>query len=146
MEMTAMLNVLIGMILVIGQLSALGSGLPQVLTPEYKATFAAGKKSDLTVSFNLMKGYAINKNPPISLKLTPVPGIKLDKTDFTSSPNDPKSTDEYYVDLPTLKVPVVVGKPGKYEVPGKLIYFFCSKADGFCSRQVSDVKVPITAQ
>jgi hypothetical protein len=127
-------------------LSAPGSGLPQVLTPQYKATVPAGKKSDLTVSFDLLKGYAINKNPPISLKLTPVPGIKFDKTDFTSSPNDPKSTDEYYVDLPTLKVPMIVGKAGKYEVPGKLIYFFCSKADGFCSRQVIDVKVPVTAQ
>src|SRR4026208_2430631 len=146
MEMTAMLNVLLGMILVVGQLSAPGSGLPRVLTPEYKASFAAGKKADLTVSFNLLKGYAINKKKAISLTLTPVPGIKLDKTEFTASPNDPKSTDEYYVELPTLKVPVVVGKPGKYEVPGKLVYFFCSKADGFCSRQVIDVKVPITAQ
>ena len=133
MEMTAMLNVLLGMILVVGQLSAPGSGLPQVLTPAYKATFAAGKKGDLTVSFNLMKGYAINKNPPISLKLTAVPGIKLDKMEFTSSPNDPKSTDEYYVDLPTLKVPLRV--PSKYG----------SEARVLSSRVKSTTSLPISA-
>jgi hypothetical protein len=63
-----------------------------------------------------------------------------------SSPDDPKSKDEYYVDLPVLKVAVSGSKAGKYEIPGKLTYFFCSKTDGFCSRQVIDVKVPVTIQ
>ena len=42
--------------------------------------------------------------------------------------------------------PVMAAKPGKYEVPGKLKYFFCSKADGFCSFQVLDVKIPVSAE
>jgi hypothetical protein len=71
--------------------------------------------------------------------------VKLDKLVFMSSPDDPKSKDEYYVDLPVLKVPFTATKAGKYEIPGKLTYFFCSKTDGFCSRQVIDVKVPVTA-
>ena len=45
-----------------------------------------------------------------------------------------------------MKVPVTAAKAGKYEVPGKLKYFFCSKADGFCSFQVLDVKIPVTAE
>lgn len=122
-----------------------GTGLPQILTPEYKGASAkAGQTADIVVSFGLAKGYAINRTPPISLKLTAVPGLSLEKTDFMSSPDDPKSKDEYYVDLPTLRVPVRAAKAGKYEIPGKLVYFFCSKADGFCSRQVIDVKIPVT--
>jgi len=138
----------LGSLLVLTQLTGIGSGLPQVLTPAYKTTtpVATGKKNELTVSFSLTKGFAINRTPPISLKLTAVPGVKLDKTDVSSSPDDPKAKDEYYVDLPSLKVPFTVSKPGKYEVPGKLIYFFCSKTDGFCSRQVIDVKVPIESK
>jgi len=143
-----MVKMVLGIMLVMGQLTAPGNGLPQVLMPTYKPTvpIAAGKKGELVVSFNLLKGYAINKTPPINLKLESVAGLKLDKMDFTSSPNDPKSKDEYYVDLPTLKVPVTAAKAGRYEIPGKLVYFFCNKADGFCSRQVIDVKVPVTAQ
>ena len=140
-----MLELIFGSMLLFTQLTGIGSGLPQVLTPAYKSAtpITAGKKGELMVSFALTKGFAINRTPPISLKLTAVPGVKLEKTEFSSSPDDPKSKDEYYVDLPSLKVPLTVAKAGKYEIPGKLIYFFCSKTDGFCSRQVVDVKVPV---
>jgi hypothetical protein len=142
-----MLEMILGSMLLFTQLTGIGSGLPQVLTPAFKTTtpVSAGKKNELTVSFSLTKGFEINRTPPISLKLTGVPGVKLEKSEVSSSPDDPKSKDEYYVDLPSLKVPLTVTKPGKYEIPGKLVYFFCSKADGFCSRQIIDVKVPITA-
>ncbi len=143
-----MLNTVVGLMLALTQLTGVGSGLPQVLTPSFKPTapLAAGKKGSVVVSFNLLQGYEINRTPPVSLTLTAVPGLKLDKTDFKSSPDDPKSKDEYYVDLPVLNVPVVASKAGKYEIPGKLVYFFCSKSDGFCSRQVVDVKVPVSVQ
>ena len=135
------------MVVLTSQLSAPGGGLPQILKPDYKpAAVKAGQKGELTVSFNLLKGYAINRTPPISLKLTAVPGLTLSKIDFTTPETDPKSKDEYYVDLPTIKVPLAAGKAGKYEIPGKLVYFFCSIADGFCSRQVLDVKIPVNVQ
>jgi hypothetical protein len=145
---TPMLNTVLGMILVFAQLSGPGASLPQVLTPGYKpaAPIVAGRKGEVVVSFNMLKGYAINRTPPMSLKLTAIPGLKLEKTEFTSPANDPKSKDEYYVDLPAMKVPVTAAKAGSYEIPGKLVYFFCSKTDGFCSRQVLDVKVPVTVQ
>jgi len=106
----------------------------------------AGQPGEVTVSFNLLKGYAINHKPPISLKLTKVSGVTLAKTDFATPTEDPKSKDEYYVDLPSIKVPVTAAKAGKYDIPGKLTYFFCSKTDGFCSRQVLDVKIPVVVQ
>ena len=142
-----MLKMILGSMFVLMQLTGIGNGLPQVLTPGFKTAtpLATGKKNEVTVSFILTKGFAINRTPPISLKLTAIPGVKLAKADFSSSSDDPKSKDEYYVDLPSLKVPLTVTKPGKYEIPGKLVYFFCSKTDGFCSRQIIDVKVPITA-
>jgi hypothetical protein len=140
---------LLGFFVLLSQLvSAPGNELPQVMSLNPKMVSAAkvGKKSEVTVSFALLKGFVINRNPPISLKLTESPGVKLEQTAFTSTPDDPKSKDEYYVDLPTIKVPVTVAKAGKYEIPGKLTYFFCSKADGFCSRQVFDVKIPLEVQ
>jgi hypothetical protein len=145
-----MIKIALGMVVFLTQLSAPASGpvLPQIMTASFKpaAAVKAGAKTDVNVSFNLLNGYAINRTPPITLKFTEVPGIKLEKTDFTSSSDDPKSKDEYYVDLPALKVPVTAARPGTYEIPGKLTYFFCSKSDGFCSRQVFDVKMAIAVQ
>src|SRR3954462_4730510 len=133
-----MSNLVLGLLLFAAQLAGPGSTLPQILHPDFNpaAPMKAGQPGEVTVSFNLLKGYAINHKPPISLKLTKVAGVTLVKTDFATPTEDPKSKDEYYVDLPSIKVPVTVAKPGSYDIPGKLTYFFCSKADGFCSRQV----------
>ena len=143
-----MLNSALGVMFLLSQLTGTGTALPQVLHPDFKfdGPVKAGKKNEITVSFALLKGYAINHTPPISLKLTATPGVTLGKTDFETPSKDPKSKDEYYVDLPSLTVPVTAAKAGTYEIPGKLLYFFCSKSDGFCSRQTLDVKIPITAQ
>jgi hypothetical protein len=149
-----MSKLVLGLLLFASQLSGPGSKLPQVLQPEFKAAGAsdatapikAGQLGEVTVSFNLLKGYAINHKPPISLKLTKISGVTLSKTDFETPSEDPKSKDEYYVDLPTIKVPVTAVKAGKYDIPGKLTYFFCSKTDGFCSRQVLDIKIPVVVQ
>jgi len=146
-----MSKLVLGLLLFATQLSGPGSTLPQVLQPEFKAAgpagpMKAGQTGEVTVSFNLLKGFAINHKPPISLKLTKVSGVTLAKTDFATPTEDPKSKDEYYVDLPSIKVPVTATKAGKYDIPGKLTYFFCSKTDGFCSRQVLDVKIPVVVQ
>ena len=106
----------------------------------------AGRKADVTVSFNVINGYKINRDPKVSLALTPVPGVMLEKKAIEASPVDPKAKDEYFVDLPTLKVSVTAARPGKYELPGKLTYFFCNKADGFCSKQTVDVKIPLQVE
>jgi len=125
-----------------------GAALPQVVTANFKppAIAKTGQKADIAVTFKVNKPFVINRTPQMTLKLTEVPGVKLWSADITASPNDPKSKDEYYVDLPTMSVVAIASKPGKYEIPGKLTYFFCNKSDGFCSRQTIDVKVPLQVQ
>jgi hypothetical protein len=136
-----------GAVLWIAQLSGPGASLPQILRPEFKATaLKAGARGEVTISFGLHEGFVINHTPPISLKLTAAPGVTLEQTSFSTPTGDPKSKDEYYVDVPVLKVPVTASKAGKYEIPGKLRYFFCSKSDGFCSVQDLDVKIPVNVQ
>ena len=136
-------------ILLMAQLSLpAGKALPQVMTPSFKpvALAKAGQMADIAVSFKVNKPYAINRTPQITLKLTEVPGIILAKAEIAASSDDPKSKDEYFVDLPTIHVVATAAKPGKYEVPGKLTYFFCNKSDGYCAKQTMDVKVPLQVQ
>ena len=132
----------------LAQLVAPKATLPQVMSAKFSspAPIKAGQKANVTVAFDVLKQYKINRDPTITLVVTPVAGVKLASTTIEASPVDKKSKDEYYVDLPTLQVGVTAAKAGKYEVPGKLTYFFCSKADGFCSKQTIDVKIPVQAE
>lgn len=136
-------------ILLMAQLS-LPSGAvpPQVMSASFKpsAIVKAGQKADIAVSFNVIKPYAINRTPEITLKLVEVPGVKLAKAEITASSMDPKSKDEYFVDLPIIHVVATAAKSGRYEVPGKLTYFFCNKSDGYCAKQSVDVKIPLQVQ
>jgi hypothetical protein len=135
------------MILLLAQLVAPKVTLPQIMSADFRtpALVKAGSRSEVVVSFKVISGYVINRTPEFTLSLDAVPGVKLEKTEFKSDPHDPLSKDEYYVNLPTLKVPVTAARAGKYEIPGKLVYFFCSKADGYCAKQTIDVKVPLQA-
>ena len=128
-----MLKLVLGAMFLLTQLSGPEGGLPQILHPDFKPTapLKAGKRGEVAVSFTALKGYAIDRTLPMTLKLNAVPGVTLAKTE---------------IDLPVIKVPVTAAKAGKYEIPGKLTYFFCSKTDGFCSRQVLDVKMPVAAE
>jgi len=143
-----MMRLALGVMFFVSQLTGPGSALPQILHPDFKPTvpLKAGKRGEVTVSFTVVKGYAIDRTLPLTLKLTAVPGVALTKSDLAASGNDPKAKDQYFVDLPTIKVPVTAAKAGKYEVPGKLKYFFCNKADGFCSFQVLDLKIPLNVE
>jgi hypothetical protein len=135
-------------LLLLGQLVAPDITIPQIMYAKFStaAPAKAGRKANVTVAFDLRNGYKINREPRITLNLSPVAGVKVDSTDIEASPVDKKATDEYYVDLPTLRVGVTASKAGKYEIPGKLTYFFCSKADGFCSKQTVDVKIPLRVE
>jgi hypothetical protein len=110
------------------------------------AIVKAGQQADIAVSFTVIKPFAINREPQITLKLAEVPGVILAKSEITASPIDPKSKDEYFVNLPTIHVVATAAKSGKYEVPGKLTYFYCNKSDGYCAKQTVDVKVPLQVQ
>jgi hypothetical protein len=135
-------------LLVMVQLVAPNITLPQIMSAKFTAAspVKAGRKANVTVSFILRNGYKINRDPTITLDITPVAGVTLEAKSIEASSVDKKSTDEYYVDLPTMNVGVTAAKAGKYELPGKLTYFFCSKSDGYCARQIVDVKIPLQVE
>ena len=103
-----MLKVVIGALFVWSQLTATGGALPQVLNPAYKTASPVqiGRKAEVTMSFTVTRGYVINRTPPISLKVSPTAGVALDKMEFSTPETDPKSKDEYYAELPSIRIPV----------------------------------------
>ena len=135
-------------LLMMVQLVAPNITIPQVMSAKFTSgsPVKAGRKANVAVSFIVKNGYKINRDPTITLDLTPVKGVTLESKSIEASSVDKKSTDEYYVDLPTMRVGVTAAKAGNYELPGKLTYFFCSKSDGFCSKQSVDVKIPLQVE
>jgi len=134
--------------LLLAQLVAPNIKTTKVMSAKFStvAPIKAGRKAAVTVSFDVVKGYKINRDPTIKLLVTPVGGVKVEKTSIEASSVDKKSKDEYFVDLPILQLGVTAAKAGKYELPGKLTYFFCSKADGFCAKDTIDVKIPLQVE
>lgn len=142
-----MTNLLLATVLLGSQLVATTAGtLPQVVTAEYASSEVdAGQESEVRVVLNVREGYLINHTPPMQLKLQPVSGLALSETSLTSPALDPESTDVYYVNVPDFTIGVTAQHSGTFTVSGELVYFFCSKADGFCARQTLDVAVPVVA-
>ena len=141
-----MTNLFFGLMLG-AQLIANSSGmLPQVVTAEYPSgEIRTGEAAQVDVALEVREGYLINHTPPMQLKLEPVSGLSFTESTLTSPALDPASKDVYYVNVPDFRIGVTAANSGTYTVPGELVYFFCSKADGFCARQTLDVAVPVVA-
>ena len=84
---SSMLKFAVAILLSLAQLSGLGSRLPQILTPHFKAAgpVRTGKKTEIIVSFSALSDYRIDRLLPISLKLTPAAGVMLPKTEIKAS-------------------------------------------------------------
>ena len=108
-----MVNFGFGIILLLSQLLTLGGGLPQVMEANYSDdAIEAGAGGEVIVSFGVLDGYVINRVPAIQLKLQPVEGLTHDAAKLESPSEDPKSTDEYYVDVPAFSCRSGSGRGG----------------------------------
>jgi len=126
------------------QLSGGSFELPQIIEPEYsQASLTAGTPGVVQVDMDVRDGFKINRIPQMQLNLEAVDGLTLAETRLLSPSEDPKTTDTYYVDVPGFTVDVEAARAGSYEIPGELVYFFCNTADGYCSRQIVDVSIPV---
>jgi hypothetical protein len=141
-------NLLFGLLL--GSQLQLAGGvieLPQIIEPEYSGTrVTAGSVGAIEVALEVREGFKINRIPQMQLNLETVNGLTLAETRLLSPTEDPKATDSYYVDVPGFTVNVEAARAGTFEIPGELVYFFCNTADGYCSRQIVDVSIPVRAE
>jgi len=66
-------------LLMMVQLVAPNITLPQVMSAKFApaAPIKAGRKANVVVSFILKDGYKINREPTITLDVTPVAGVTL---------------------------------------------------------------------
>ena len=100
----------------------------------------SGGTAQLIVNFKPKKGIRINLDPPIE--------IELEKSIASKGKIEiPKMKKEAYLNpAKPLKQNFTLKKnisPGTHTLKGKLNYFYCSDAEGWCSRFIQDFQLNI---
>lgn len=106
----------------------------------------AGSKGLLLIKLEPQSGIHINLQPPMSLKLEDTSAVRLgSKLEFSKIKKD---TSEFLDASKPITQPFMIvkdAKPGVATLTATLTYFYCSDADGWCSRfrQPVDMKINV---
>lgn len=112
----------------------------------------AGANGAVAVTFTpLNTDVHINENPAPRLKLDPEQKVLVDKQPPAPARVEPFDPEKVrYIDLAlpvTFAVSVAGDAPkGPQTVKANIVYFYCSKAQGWCRRGSTDVDVSLTVR
>lgn len=103
----------------------------------------AGSAGTLLIRLRPQKGIHINLKPAITIIVDSTDGILRSGT-----PNIPKADSFLNTSKPIVQQIVLPAglKKGKAFISGTVTYFFCSDAEGWCSRFAQPFKVPLTVR
>jgi hypothetical protein len=110
-----------------------------------KQAVRAGSRTQLLISFTPQKGIHVNTKPPMSISFDSTSYIANIDTLIVPQSKIPDALDPSKV----VKVPFRLKKgiqPGTMKLSGVLTYFYCSDAEGWCSKfkQPFEVTLNIT--
>lgn len=107
------------------------------------ARIKQGGSGELQLSLKPVKGIHINATPPLQLKLDSLEGLSLN-----GSPVIPKAKKPDYVDTSTpIRQRFTIASslsPGTHALKGMLTYYYCSDAEGWCSKYKQPIEVKLT--
>lgn len=105
-------------------------------------TLKPGDAGTLLISFIPRKGFHVNAVPPMSVKFD-----SLSPAELRDSLNIPQDTSTGYLNTAeSVRQPFALKKdlkPGKAEIPGTLIYYYCSDTEGWCRREKESFTIPV---
>jgi len=105
----------------------------------------ANSSGTVNISVSIKEGFKIPKRPSPKFQIDPAPEFEVKgETNFTEEGRgkDP----EYFNSFKPMSLQVVTAKttaPGQYSLNGRLVYFYCSDKEKYCSRSVEGVRIPI---
>jgi len=111
----------------------------------------AGSETSVTVRLAPNPGIKMNKYPKIKLQVPAVPGLvaAAEQSLGNAAPPAPDQLDANYfhggVDPLTLTLHLdPQAAKGRHEIRGKLSYFYCVAASGFCAPAKAELMIPVT--
>ena len=137
-------------------LTALSAAIPEIdlkiQVAQATGPVKAGSKSEAVVTMTPPSGIHINQYPPIRLTFENAPPVTFEpdsyKLGLDKMPDDPEKNPFHEVDPIKVKFRVAPHTAdAKVAVKGKLKFFYCVKASGYCAPATKDVTftVPVAA-
>jgi hypothetical protein len=111
-----------------------------------------GGEARVTLRVVPIEGVKINRYPKIKLTVPEVDGVVLPAEAALGNPKPPPVDDpeSNYFKKPedlALDVRVSPGAPvGPLQIEGRLKYFYCVAASGYCAPARAEVKIPVTVR
>ena len=138
----------------------LSGGTPSTPAEPVKVSIAVaptpavpGQEAAVTVTLQPGPGIKLNKYPKIKLQVAASPGVVAAAEGSIGNTRPPASDQlesNYYkgsVDPLVVNLPVdPAASSGKHDVPGRLSYFYCVAASGYCAPAKVDVSIPLTVR
>jgi hypothetical protein len=113
---------------------------------------APGGQASVTVQLRPIDGIKINRYPKIKLEVPeqPLLGSSSELQIGNDAPPPPESADDNYFDeVDPLELSLEIdddATAGEHEVEGKLTYYYCVIASGFCAPARVQVKIPVVVR
>jgi len=110
---------------------------------------APGGQAEVTLRLTAKDGIRINRYPKIKLVVPKAPALAGEAEVSLGNDGPPpagKIEANYFdaIDPLLLKLDIdSKARSGLHEIEGKLVYYYCVKASGFCAPARRDVKIPI---
>ena len=112
-----------------------------------------GQDAAVTVTLQPGPGIKVNKYPKIKLQVAAAAGV-VGAAEGSIGESRPPASDQlesnYYkggVDPLVVQLPVdAAATSGKHDVTGRVSYFYCVAASGYCAPAKVDVSIPLTVR
>jgi hypothetical protein len=115
------------------------------------AALGAGSEARVTVRLEPKPGIKMNKYPKIKVQIPAVPGLvdaaEQSLGNAAAPPLDQLDTNYFHGGVDPLTLTLHVdpqAAKGPHEIHGKLSYFYCVAASGFCAPAKAELTIPVT--
>lgn len=108
-----------------------------------------GGRAEVTLRLTPKSGIRINRYPKIKLVVPAAPGLAGQAEVSLGNDGPPPAgamESNYFDEIDPLRLSLDIDEkagPGRHEIGGKLVYYYCVKASGFCAPARLDVKIPV---
>ena len=100
-------------------------------------------RGKLIFSFKTNPLYDFNKKPPLTIEVGATPGVQWDQTKQLPKDGKPVPGSQYYGRMEPVEFQYSLAASRPVEVKAKVTYFYCSKKDGFCAREIKNLTIPL---